>query len=238
MKTWQTKSGYKIIRILAGRSNVFLLTNGMQNILIDTSVKSNWKKLDERLSALNIKLLDFLILTHTHFDHAGNSNKIAERYNAQVVVHESEASYLVSGDNIIPNGTNPVTRTLIFLFAKKLFPRYKYDPCKYDLLADSTIDFKKSGFNAYIIHTPGHTKGSMSVIVDDEIAIVGDAMFGVFKWSVLPPYGNDVKQMIKSWGMLLDTNCSIFIPGHGSANSRILVQKNYDKRKNSYSISG
>jgi hydroxyacylglutathione hydrolase len=238
MRTWETKSGYEIIRILAGRSNVFLLTNGVQNILIDTSVKRNWEKLEKRLYILNITHLDYLILTHTHFDHAGNSYKIREKYRASVVVHKNEASYLTTGNNIIPNGTNPVTRTLIFFFAKKLFSRYKYQPCKYDLSVDSTLDLKNFGFNAYIIHTEGHTKGSMSVVVDNEIAIVGDAMFGIFKWSVLPPYGNDMGQMIKSWGVLLDTNCNIFIPGHGSANSRILVRKNYDKRKNKYCIPG
>jgi flavorubredoxin len=40
MKTWQTKSGYKVIQVLAGRSNVFLLTNGEQNILVDTAENS------------------------------------------------------------------------------------------------------------------------------------------------------------------------------------------------------
>jgi hydroxyacylglutathione hydrolase len=58
---------------------------------------------------------------------------------------------------------------------------------------DSKLDLKDYGFNAYIIHTPGHTIGSMTVVIDDEIAIVGDSMFGIFKWSVLPPYANDVR---------------------------------------------
>jgi glyoxylase-like metal-dependent hydrolase (beta-lactamase superfamily II) len=231
MKTWETKSGYKIIRILAGRSNVFLLTNGIKNILIDTSVKSNWEKLEKRLNTLNITQLDYLILTHAHFDHAGNSFKLREKYKAQVIVHESETSYLTSGDNIIPNGTNPLTRALIYLFAKKVFPRLKFEPCKYNLAVGSNLDLKDLGFNAYIIHTPGHTKGSMSIVVDNEIALAGDAMFGIFKWSIFPPYASDACQMIKSWGVLLDTNCSLFIPGHGSANNRKLVLENFEKRK-------
>jgi glyoxylase-like metal-dependent hydrolase (beta-lactamase superfamily II) len=71
----------------------------------------------------------------------------------------------------------------------------------------------------------------MSVVVDNEIAIVGDAMFGIFPGSVFPPYASDVKQMIASWGVLLKTDCSLFLPAHGSANSRFLLQKDYDKRK-------
>jgi hydroxyacylglutathione hydrolase len=69
----------------------------------------------------------------------------------------------------------------------------------------------------------------MSIVVDNEVALVGDTMFGVLKWSVFPPYANDVKQMVKSWGLLLDTNCPVFIPSHGSANGRPLVQKDYDR---------
>ena len=231
MKTFKTKSGYKIIPILTGRSNVCLLTNGKQNILIDTSVKSEWSKLDARLSDLEIKNIGFLILTHTHFDHAGNAFMIKKKYNSQVIVHKSGADYLSIGDNIIPNGTNVFTRFLIYLFAKIVFPKLRYEPCKYDLLVDSFFDLSDFGFNAYIINTTGHSSDSMSIIIDDEIAIVGDTMFGVFKWSIMPPFGLDVKQLINSWGRLLDSSCTIFIPGHGFALNRLIVQKNYIKRK-------
>jgi hydroxyacylglutathione hydrolase len=230
VRTWVTKTGYKIIRVLSGRSNVFLLTNGTRHILVDTSIKSNWNKLDQRLNDLQITSLDYLILTHTHFDHAANASGIKEKYNALVIVNKEEASYLATGDNIIPNGTNLVTRFLIYFFAKKVFPGLKYKPCEYDILADSILDLKDMGFNAYVVLTPGHTKGSMSVVIDDEIALVGDAMFGIFKGSILPPYANDVGQMIKSWGLLLEkTGCSLFIPAHGSENSRKLVQNCYNK---------
>jgi glyoxylase-like metal-dependent hydrolase (beta-lactamase superfamily II) len=230
LKTWKTKSGYKIIQLLSGRSNVFLLTNGGKNILIDTSPKYMWNKLQKRLAALNVNHLDYLILTHTHMDHAENSHRIKGKYNALVIVHKNEASYLTSGNNIIPQGTNFFTRILMNFLAKYLAPRIRYKPCKYDYLVDTKFDLNDFGFNAYIMHTPGHTSGSMSVIIDDEVAIVGDTMFGVFKGSVFPPFANDIKQMINSWGKLLETNCSVFIPSHGSANSRSLVQKDYNKR--------
>jgi hydroxyacylglutathione hydrolase len=229
MITRETKSGYKIIPVLTRRSNVFLLTNGKQNILVDTSVKSEWRKLEKRLKDLEISHIDCLILTHTHFDHAGNAFNIKRKFNPKVFVQKSGEEFLSSGDNIIPEGTNIFTRTLLFLFAKKVFPKLRYAPCDNDLLVDSFLDLKEFGFNAYIISTPGHTADSVSIVVDDEIAFVGDTMFGVFKWSVLPPYANDVEEIIKSWGLLLETNCSLFVPSHGTANSRKLVQKNYDK---------
>jgi hydroxyacylglutathione hydrolase len=232
MKTWETKSGCRIFQILSGRSNVFLITNGKKNILIDTSPDYKWNKLDNILIELNIKNIDYLILTHTHFDHAANAYRIKKKYNAQVFVHETEASFLTTGNNIKPKGTNIITRSLLKLFANSAFLRLGYKPCHPDILVNYSLNLKDFGFEAYIIHTPGHTIGSMSIVVDNEVALVGDTMFGVFKWSVFPPFANDVKQIVKSWGVLLDTNCSVFIPSHGSANSRALVQNNYDKRNN------
>jgi hydroxyacylglutathione hydrolase len=87
------------------------------------------------------------------------------------------------------------------------------------------------GFNATILHTPGHTPGSMSLIVDGEIALVGDCMFGVFKGSAFPPFALDTRQMIESWGKLLDTGCRLFLPSHGTSDSRELVERDYNKRK-------
>jgi hypothetical protein len=147
MKTWVTNGGYRIIQVLSGRSNIFLVTNGLQNVLIDTSPKSKRDKLESRLN---------------------------------------------------------------------------------------NLDSFNLGFNGYILNTPGHSIGSMSIIVDDEIAIVGDAIFGVFKKTVFPPFSDDVEQMIKSWRLLLDTNCSVFIPAHGSSKSRLLVQNNYEKENSNY----
>jgi glyoxylase-like metal-dependent hydrolase (beta-lactamase superfamily II) len=103
-------------------------------------------------------------------------------------------------------------------------------------LVDSHFDLIGFGFNAYLIHTPGHTIGSMSLIIDNEIAIVGDTMFGVFKLSVFPPYAEDTEKMIKSWGKLLETNCSIFIPSHGTENCRSLVQQDYNRRVKNYGL--
>lgn len=229
MKTWETKNGYKVIRILSWRSNVFLLTFGGKNILIDTSPAFMWNTLEKRLESLNIDKIEYLILTHTHFDHAANAQKIKEKYSAQVLVHKSEVFFLTKGENIVPQGTNIVSKTLVEIFAKRFLSFSRYKPCQYDILIEDTFDLNIIGFNAYILHTPGHTTGSVSIIVDNEIALVGDTMFGIFKWSVFPPFANDIMQMIRSWGILLETRCRIFIPSHGTSNSRSLVQKEYDK---------
>ncbi|MBK7709835.1 MAG: hypothetical protein IPJ37_01830 [Bacteroidales bacterium] len=61
MKSWKTRSGIKILRMLSGRSNVFLLTNGSENILIDTSPANKWNKLEKKSGT--IKLTGLIILS-------------------------------------------------------------------------------------------------------------------------------------------------------------------------------
>lgn len=225
-----TSTGLKIIRVLSGRSNVFLLTNGKSNILVDTGPGFMWGTLRRRLDGLSVEHIDLLFLTHSHFDHASNASRIKERYKAQVVIHLSESLYLSSGDNILPTGTNVITKFMVRNFAGQFESVARYQPCKPDITFEDTCDLRYSGFDAFIMHTPGHTSGSSSMIVDNEIALTGDTMFGVFPWTIFPPFASDQEQMLTSWEKLLGTGCRLFIPSHGSAIKRSLAEKDYRSR--------
>jgi|WetSurSiteA1Bulk_404760.scaffolds.fasta_scaffold13082_2 hydroxyacylglutathione hydrolase len=229
-KTWKTRNGYTITRVISGRSNVYLFSNGVMNFLVDTSVVRLWKKLERRLEFLDVRHIDYLILTHSHYDHTANARKIRDKYKTKIIAHKHEESCLATGEMEIPMGTTLITRFLVKLLAKRLAPLFRFETSACDLPMDETFDLQQFGINTYIMHTPGHTSGSVSVIVDNEVAIVGDAMFGVFRGSVFPPYADDVEQMVKSWGKLLETGCGVFLPSHGSANSRKLVERNYHRR--------
>ncbi|HKK43737.1 MAG TPA: MBL fold metallo-hydrolase [Bacteroidales bacterium] len=230
MKTWHTKSGYTIVRVVSGRSNVFLLSAGGKNILIDTGPAMMWRTLSNRLVKLNIHSIDFLILTHSHFDHAANAKRIKLLFGAKVFIHKSESDCLDNGINPVTRGTNFMYRFFVVFLNKSIAGFLSYDPCDYDYQVDTCFSLEEYGLNAYILHTPGHTVGSMSLIIDNEIAIAGDSMFGVFRNSIYPPLAADPGLMIESWGQLLDTGCSLFLPSHGSGDTRDLVEKEYNKR--------
>jgi glyoxylase-like metal-dependent hydrolase (beta-lactamase superfamily II) len=231
MKRWETHNGYNIIRILSGRSNVFLLTDGKTNILVDTGPKFVWSILQRRLQKLKVEEIKLLILTHSHFDHAANACRIKKEYGCKVMIHSLEADYLLNGENIVPSGTNPVTGIMVKLLANRMLSVARYQPCTFDYAPESSFDLAEFGFNAAVIHTPGHTGGSMSIIVDNEIALVGDTMFGFFGWTNYPPFAVDPVQLVKSWGILVKTGCNVFLPSHGSAKTRAQVIKNFNKRK-------
>jgi len=109
-------------------------------------------------------------------------------------------------------------------------------PCASDIHVRDEYDLNRFGITGYILHTPGHSPGSMSIIIEDEVAIVGDAMFGVVKGAVLPPFGEDLKLMVKSWKTLLDTGCTTYLPGHGTERTQDILKRQYNKYKKSYNL--
>lgn len=233
MKTWVTKSGTEVFQILDGRSNSYAVKEGKVLLIIDTARKSRWKMLEARLDSLGLRPAA-LILTHTHFDHAENAASIKGKYHAMVYVHKAEASYLASGNCPLPKGCKPITTWMTEHFAERFQHRFSYQPVAPDITVDAKCDLGSLGFKAGILHTPGHSKGSQCITIDGEIAFVGDTLYGVYPDQVLPPFADDVNQMIQSWERLLDSGCKLFLPGHGRQISRELLEKEYQKYRTVY----
>lgn len=228
MKKWLTTGGCTVYQITHGRSNSYLVLYGDDSVLVDTGPQGSRKDLMEKLDyLLGGEDLSWLVLTHTHYDHAENAAMIKKHYNARIVVHKDEAEHLKQGCSPIPCGTNFITRLLVGV-GRKINRLSQYESANPDLLVNDKYQLTP---NSQLLHTPGHTEGSMSLIVDDELALVGDAMFGVFSWSIFPPFADDVPTMINSWDKLIKTGCETYLPGHGTENSKKLLIKQYEKHK-------
>ena len=230
MKKWITKNGYIVYKILGGRSNVFVIFYNQKYLLIDTSIHRNEKKLLkvlDRLGATKENLIA-LILTHSHFDHVANAHKIKQIYDTKIYIHSSEKRDLQDAIVKVPKGINAISSFFSYLGSKSA-EKFKFAEVQPDVCVEDSFDFKDIGLNITILHTPGHSIGSMSIIVDGQIAIVGDLMFGVFYNGLIPPFADFPSEMIKSWGKLLETECKIFLPSHGSERNKELVQKKYEK---------
>jgi hydroxyacylglutathione hydrolase len=236
MKKWKTKTGYEISQVLSGRSNSFFITTGSYNILIDTGTEREYERLQSNINSLELtnRKIDFLILTHTHFDHCRNAAKIKEEENCRIIVGIKEKESIEKGFTNLPAGTLFITKPISLLgnlIGKK---RFGYRPFSADVPVEDELDLINYNLNIKLISTEGHSPGSISIIVDNEIAVVGDAMFGVFKNSVFLPYADNPAGMINSWKKLLDTGCGIFLPGHGNGIKRERLQKEYGKYKSRY----
>jgi len=229
MESWKTKTGVRIYRILNGRCNCYLISNGNRFLLVDSGTKRDWNRLNKRLDKLGATHAS-LVLTHCHFDHAENAAKLKQTHGTPVWVHRSEGTCLKNGENPVIQGSTPVTKLLIQVLRwTRQLVRLNYAPVNHDCLVDERLDLDPFGFPGYILHTPGHTPGSLSVIIENEIALVGDTLFGIFRGSVFPPFADNPKLMVQSWKKLLDTGCTTFLPAHGSERDKAVLKRQYDK---------
>ena len=63
------------------------------------------------------------------------------------------------------------------------------------------------------------------LLVDDEIAIVGDVMRKKAIFSVFLAWANQPGLVAVSWKKLLQENCNLFLPSHGREITRELLEK-------------
>lgn len=226
MLNWKTSQGTNIHLLKIGITNCFFVEKGEASLLIDSGQKRFSEKLKSQIS-VNLKghkKLNYFILTHTHYDHAENAKMVKQLFAPKLVAHKSETQFLKKGFTKLPRGTNIITDAISGLGNKYARQIGEYDSVETDIEVDDLYVFENID-GIKIIHTPGHTIGSLSIIIDDEIALVGDTMFGIFKNKIMPPFADYKKDLYKAWSKLMETSCKSFIPAHGKLIKRETIEK-------------
>lgn len=226
-----TKNGFRILQAIPSRSNAWLVLKNDFSLLVDSGKKKSRNQLLGNLSSVlnNGNSLQYLFLTHTHYDHCQSAKELSERYSCNIIVSDKAVSSIAAGYTKLPRGTNNLTRFLTATAHAFFKNNFSYIPFRADTIISEDCIISSNFPGIKIILTPGHSADSISLIVDDEIAIVGDALFGIFRNQVFPPFADDIPEMLRSWRKLLDTGCTTFLPGHGRAISKELLVKEYNK---------
>jgi hydroxyacylglutathione hydrolase len=224
---------HKIIPIPMMGANAYVVVNGKRVVLIDAGTKKKEKTIIAALARMQLSLDDIqlIIVTHTHYDHCGSLKALQGMAKAKVLVHKAEEKCLRQGYCKVPKGTMFFPRIMSVIgrtLAKRLL---RYAPVVPDITIAKQFDLRAYGIDGYILPTPGHSAGSLSVIIEGKHAIVGDTLFNIFKHSVFPPYADDQKALLKSWKKLLKSNCEFFYPGHGKPFTRGRLEKTYEEQK-------
>lgn len=211
------KGSYKVHRLGLTNVSAYLIYKPGQAILVDCGNKGSEEKILKILTGLGLEpdMLKLLILTHVHFDHAGSARQLKELTGCRIMVHQSEEARLGEGFTPIPAGTRWKARLVVWIgriFARKIgvFPK-----AEADLLVQETYDLEEFGFPGKVIHTPGHTHGSMVVLMNGGELIGGDTIFGLEGKQHFPPFAEDLGALLRSWKRIRDMQPSMLYPAHG-----------------------
>ena len=211
-----------IFSLKLGITSTYLIRGVKGIVMVDTGVPNKIRAFKRKLARLYIKPQDIklIVLTHSHFDHAGSSKDIKEFTGAKIVIHESEKEYLEEGGFVMPHGVNiwgKFTWHLLFPFFKNIqFPRPKADI----LLGSDELTLSDLGIDGIILHTPGHTHGSLSVLLKTGEAFVGCLAHEGLPFRTrpgFPIYAEDINKVKESWKLLIEKGARSVFPGHGKA---------------------
>ena len=187
-------------------SNSYLVINNSEALLVDAGASE--KAVLEALKGENAKL-KYIILTHGHFDHTITAAALREISGARLAVHKDDEEMLYDAEK---------SALAAFL------GRYdRVGVC--DMLLENGEKVEIGGLQIEIIHTPGHSKGSVCLLCESSL-FTGDTLFngGYGRYDL---YGGDFGKLCHSLSALkeLDGELDIF-PGHGSG-AKLKTALNY-----------
>lgn len=173
---------------------------------------------------LEKRKLAYIVLTHRHIDHVGGTKGFQERFGGEILAHELDADALITGDPISTGAR---------LFGGDI------SPMEVRKLAEGERIELGGADHLEVIHTPGHTVGSMCLLAPDKSLFSGDTVFShgsVGRWDL--ETGN-YRELLESVERLADMDIENLYPGHessveGGAGEHLAMSLKYLKSVGSY----
>ena len=192
-------------------SNAYLVEIDQQNLaLIDTGTPGNEQKVLACLTSMGRKPCDisYIILTHPDADHSGSAARLKSITGAKLAIGEFDGPRL-SGEKKLKEASG-FGRVMIGLFGGLM----KVERVKPDIeLKDGATVGPLT-----IVHTPGHTDGSISVYKPSEAIFVGDLLrtdgSGKLKLASAN-MSRDMDEVRRSVERISKLEFSMLLPGHG-----------------------
>lgn len=178
-------------------SNCYLLISGDKATVVDPSADADviLQKVAEKGATLQ-----YILLTHGHFDHICSLDTLREKTGVPAYIH--------TGDVDIPSDAHK-NAFFIFFGQTRTYRTPEKTLGEGDVLTLGEEQIR-------VLHTPGHTEGSVCYLCGDNILITGDTLFdrGFGRYDL---YGGDPYKLRQSLARLSTLDHSLIIyPGHGS----------------------
>ena len=203
-----TDSVYLVPGVRGANSYVLLGKEGV--VVVDTGMGGNASKIAKFVGTLEKEpaSIVYIVLTHSDMDHSGSVAQLKELTKAKVAIHRSDAPRL-SGEMKLKE----VKGAMGALFAI-MSPFIRFKPVKPDILLE---DASMIG-GLTVVHTPGHTDGSVSLYLPGEVLFVGDALrtnkkeLPVLSHSAMTVNMDQAKESVRK---IAELKFEYLLPGHG-----------------------
>ncbi|MGI5893434.1 MAG: MBL fold metallo-hydrolase [Candidatus Merdivicinus sp.] len=195
-----------VMQVGAIGTNCYLVSSESGNTaMIDPGAQA-----EKIISALTEKNLTpkMILLTHGHFDHIGAVEELRKRYQIPVYIHAEDAEML--SDSAKNGGMGLMGQHVT---------------ASYDHLVEDGDGIPLDELNFFVIHTPGHTKGSVCYMVDN-VLLTGDTLFcqSIGRTDL---YGGSYPEICQSLKKLADLEGDYRIcPGHEQMSTLDFERKN------------
>jgi glyoxylase-like metal-dependent hydrolase (beta-lactamase superfamily II) len=179
---------------------IYLINFGGHAALVDAGCGHSQDTVVENIvaSGVGIEEIEYLLITHCHYDHTGGAKGLKDLTRCQVIAHELEAQFLEQGDNTVTGASWYGGRLDPFLIERKLSLKREEI-----YLGDRQIE---------AIHTPGHSPGSVVYLTESQglKVLFGQDVHGPLDASLL----SNKKDYLRSLELLLSLEADILCEGH------------------------
>ncbi|WP_229219876.1 MBL fold metallo-hydrolase [Rugamonas fusca] len=216
----------KIVRVPIlpfGMVNCHLLVGEHGCVLVDAGLPGSAGKIGSALRQCgrNWEDLKLIVITHAHVDHAGSAAEIRSLSGAPILASDGDLDYYARRRPMTFCDTGWFGK--LFLKTGLILQPYEGFTPGILLRQGESVDLQAYGVAGKAVHTPGHTAGSVSVLLDDGNALVGDLLAsgmllgGLIRTgrAIRPPFEDDPAQVARQLGHLLAAGCNCFYMGHG-----------------------